>query len=76
MLNNLVDLIFVSFSSSKNECNRRHPPGRKIYEDPNGLIIYEVDGTASQVDFLVETNKKTNLMFGIFFSFTVNVCVY
>ncbi|CAF2447146.1 unnamed protein product [Rotaria sp. Silwood2] len=32
-----------------NECNRRHPPGRKIYEDPDGLSVYEVDGTASQL---------------------------
>ncbi|CAF0957605.1 unnamed protein product [Adineta steineri] len=32
-----------------NECNRRHPPGRKIYEDANGLCVYEVDGCASQL---------------------------
>jgi len=32
-----------------NECNRRHPPGRKIYEAPDGLSVYEVDGTQSQL---------------------------
>ncbi|CAF1149101.1 unnamed protein product [Rotaria magnacalcarata] len=32
-----------------NECTRRYPPGRKIYEHPDGLSVYEVDGTASQL---------------------------
>ncbi|CAF1082281.1 unnamed protein product [Rotaria sordida] len=32
-----------------NECNRRYPPGRKIYEHPDGLSVYEVDGTTSQL---------------------------
>ncbi|CAF1234523.1 unnamed protein product [Adineta steineri] len=32
-----------------NECNRRCPPGRKIYEHPDGLSVYEVDGSSSQL---------------------------
>ncbi|CAF5095474.1 unnamed protein product, partial [Rotaria sp. Silwood1] len=34
-----------------NECNRRQPPGRKIYEDLNGLSVYEVDGNTSEQNY-------------------------
>ncbi|CAF1096735.1 unnamed protein product [Adineta ricciae] len=59
--NRIVDKLFICefclryFSDNRkyhrhtNECNYRHPPGRKIYEDPNGLCVYEVDGIASQL---------------------------
>jgi len=37
------------YRQHQNECNRRHPPGRKIYEHPDGLCVYEVDGNTSQL---------------------------
>ncbi len=51
---------YLSRFRFQNECNRHHPPGRKIYEHPDGLSVYEVDGTQSQVDWniaQVETNE-------------------
>ena len=50
---NEISFLFINFACFfflfKNECKCRHPPGRKIYEDPNGLIVYEIDGTTSQL---------------------------
>ncbi|CAF2130269.1 unnamed protein product [Rotaria magnacalcarata] len=38
-----------NYRQHTNECNRHQPPGRKIYEDLNGLFVYEVDGNTSQL---------------------------
>ncbi|CAF1400742.1 unnamed protein product [Rotaria sordida] len=38
-----------NYRQHMNECNRRQPPGRKIYEDLNGLSVYEVDGNTSEL---------------------------
>ncbi|CAF1501916.1 unnamed protein product [Didymodactylos carnosus] len=32
-----------------NGCTRYQPPGRKIYEHPNGLSVFEVDGQTAQL---------------------------
>lgn len=40
------------------ECNRKNPPGRKIYENSDGLSVFEVDGTCSEVNKSIEPIRR------------------